>query len=274
MALQTQETLFFIDRDMEQVDTEPIAMGMAAVFAARCPGREGPNEDAVGLVSLVPDRGVLILADGFGGHPAGNQAAEIAVREIERAVRTNETATDDLRALIMEGFDRANAEVLALGVGAATTLAVLEIVQNRVRSYHVGDSGILVVGQRGKVKLRTMAHSPVGYAVESGLVEEDEAMYHEERHLVSNMVGSPDMRIDVGPVVHLALHDTVLMGSDGLFDNLTFDDIVARIRKGPLAAGVAELVRTSREIMTAPQPDQPSKLDDLSIVAFRRARGQ
>ena len=104
----------------------------------------------------------------------------------------------ELRDAILNGFEDANGAVQALGIGAATTLAVVEVKENIVRPYHVGDSMILVVGQRGKIKLQSVPHSPVGYGVESGLLDEKEAMYHEERHLVSNVVGSPDMRIESG----------------------------------------------------------------------------
>ena len=49
-----------------------------------------------------------------------------------------------------------------LGAGSATTLAVAEVVGQTVRTYHVGDSPIWVFGQRGRLKLQTVPHSPVG----------------------------------------------------------------------------------------------------------------
>jgi len=176
----------------------------------------------------------------------------------------------DMRTAILAGFDLANAAVRDLGVGAATTLAVVELFQDSLRTYHVGDSEILVVGQRGKVKWRTVSHSPAGYAVEAGLVDENEAMSHEDRHVVSNMVGSSEMRIDMGPVVRLAPRDTVLMGSDGLFDNLLIDEIIGAIRKGALETGVSALVQASQHHMTEPVADHPAKPDDLTIIAYRR----
>ncbi len=57
-------------------------------------------------------------------------------------------------------------------------------------------------------------------------------MHHEERHLVSNVVGTDDMRIELGPPLKLARYDTVLLASDGLLDNLYTDEIVELIRKG------------------------------------------
>jgi len=133
----------------------------------------------------------------------------------------------------------------------------------------VGDSMILVVGQRGKIKLQTVSHSPVGYAVESGLLDEAEAMHHEDRHLVSNMLGMTDMRIEVGSAIELAARDTLLLASDGLFDNLHVHEIVERIRKGPLAQVMQDLAAQCRGRMQAATDGQPSKPDDLTFVAFR-----
>jgi serine/threonine protein phosphatase PrpC len=128
---------------------------------------------------------------------------------------------------------------------------------------------ILVVGQRGKIKLQTVCHSPVGFAVESGYLDEREAMHHEDRHLVSNFVGSPEMRIEIGAPLTMAAWDTLLIASDGLFDNLHIPEIVERIRKGPLDVGVRKIVADATARMKRPANGRPSKPDDLTIVAFR-----
>jgi serine/threonine protein phosphatase PrpC len=129
---------------------------------------------------------------------------------------------------------------------------------------------ILVVGQRGRVKLQTTSHSPVGFAVEAGVLDEREAMHHEDRHLVSNVVGSPEMKIEIGPRLRLAMHDTVLLASDGLFDNLHIEEIVDRVRKGPLEVAARRLAQDSWERMTCPRSGQPCKPDDLTFILFRR----
>jgi serine/threonine protein phosphatase PrpC len=269
MALETCQTSFYIDCNMESVESGPVGRGGMAVFSARCPGRDGPNQDAAALIPVADNHCVLVIADGFGGHPAGAQAAEIAVRQIERFVCEREPAGENLRSAIVDGFEKADEAVREMGVGAATTLAVVDIEGDQVRSYHVGDSAILVVGQRGRIKMRSVAHSPVGYAVESGLIDEEEAMNHVERHIVSNMVGSAEMRIEIGPNIELAIRDTVLLGSDGLWDNMMFDDIVERIRKGPIVKSLQALSKECLDRMNSPSTDNPSKPDDLTMIAFR-----
>ena len=130
------------------------------------------------------------------------------------------------REAILSGFDRANRAVLQRGGGGATTLAVVEVRAGRLRSYHVGDSGVLVFGGRGKVRLQTIFHSPVGYAVEAGVLDEEEAMNHVDRHLVSNVVGDRSMHVGVSYPRRLRPMDTVVLASDGLFDNAYTEEVV------------------------------------------------
>jgi PPM family protein phosphatase len=174
-----------------------------------------------------------------------------------------------LRASILDGLDRANRAVLALGTGAATTMAVVEIAGRTIRPYHVGDSLILLVGGHGKVKMQTISHSPVGYGVEAGLLDDVEAMHHADRHIVSNVVGCADMRIEIGPARQLAPRDTILIASDGLSDNLRVEEIIDRVRKGRLAASLLTLADEAALRMRSPAEGQPSKPDDLTVVMFR-----
>lgn len=246
------------------------AAGVACVFTAPAPDRRGPNEDAVALIPVGEEAGVLVVADGAGGMPAGEEASRLAIEELAAAVREGVgDGEDSLRGAILDGFERANRAVRGQAAGAMTTLAVAEVRGDTVRSYHVGDSVVLVTGQRGRVKLMTVAHSPVGYAIEAGLLDERDAVHHEERHVVSNMVGDEEMRIEVGAARALATRDTLVVGSDGLFDNLYLAEVVDGVRKGPLHASIEELCRLGRERMQAEQPALPCHPDDLTCLAFR-----
>jgi len=262
-------SVLYLATDMETSVPYRLASGEVRVWTTRCPGKEKANEDAVALLPIGEARYVLAVADGFGGQPMGDQAARLALDALKEAVNHSTTAQFDVRHGILNGFDEANARVLELGVGAATTLAAVEIDGDRIRPYHVGDSEVLVVGQRGKVKLQTISHSPVGYAVESGLLEHDEAMHHEERHIVSNMIGLPEMRIDVGPSLRLQRRDTLLLATDGVFDNLHLPEIIELARTGPLETAINKLVQACHKRMQEPKEGMPSKPDDLTVVLYR-----
>jgi serine/threonine protein phosphatase PrpC len=210
----------YLEAEMEEAEIRPCVAGEVAVVSARSPLGDGVNEDAAALIPLGSSRAVLAVADGVGGTRAGAAASSTALRCLERALLDADPEAD-LRGAILDGIERANRAVIDLGTGAATTLALVEVTTGALRPYHVGDSAILLVGQQGKVKLQTVSHSPVGYAVESGLIDQDEAMHHEDRHLISNMVGSADMRIEVGPTLRVAPRDTLLRHPSKP-DDLTF----------------------------------------------------
>ena len=268
-TLERNEARVFFDRDHLSDALFTIGGGSLALYSSRSPDKEGANEDAVGILATGPDSAVIAVADGVGGAPAGSRASARAIECVLHAVQQAMRDEQDLRHSLLNGFDAANEQVLSLGVGAATTLTAVEINGCEIRAFHVGDSFMLITGQRGKVKLQTIPHSPVGYGIESGLLDEKEAMYHEERHLISNMVGTANMRIDVGSPYDLAPNDTLVLSTDGLSDNLHMAEIVECVRKGPLRKVATKLARMATERMEEKRPDVPSKPDDLTFLIFR-----
>ncbi len=266
----SQQTLIVTCGEMSSPDVLAVAGGEVAVFSARSPSKQTSNEDAAAVVPAANRGAILAVADGLGGQRSGAQAAELAVRAVAGCVTAAEGIAG-LRVAILDGFERANQSINDLGVGAATTLAAVEIDDSMIRPYHVGDSTILVTGQRGRIELLTVSHSPVSYAVEAGLLDEHEAIHHEDRHIVSNIVGSPEMRIEVGRSLTLKPRDTLLIGSDGLFDNLHVAEVVEVIRKGRLSVVAAALADACRRRMQEPEPDHPSHPDDLTFLIYRRS---
>jgi serine/threonine protein phosphatase PrpC len=247
-----------------------VAEGEVVLFSTRSPGKETDSEDGAAVIPVDDERAVLVVADGLGGQRSGAEAAGVALEAMTACVGREAETEAGLRSAVLDGFEQANARVAELAVGAATTLAAVEIDGPTVRAYHVGDSMVLVVGQRGKVKLQTVSHSPVGYAVEAGMIDAKEAIHHEDRHLVSNIVGTPQMRIELGGALRLRPRDTVVLGSDGLFDNLHLEEITEYVRKGPLPRAAGALAGACRQRMCEPGPDHPSKPDDLTFLLYRR----
>lgn len=258
-------------------DAEPgplgleIGPGLIAGVCLPCPDKEGPNEDCAMAVRYGEDAVVLAVADGAGGLPAGRQASATAMQALSDCLAQASRENLLLRTAVLNGIELAQSAVTSLANGSATTLTVMTVEDNVARSYHVGDTTALVVGQRGKVKLHTIPHSPTGFAVEAGFLAPEDALFHHERHLVSNFIGDPDMRIELGKTLKLAPLDTLLVASDGLFDNLHVEEIVDIIRSGPLGETASQLAARARERMLRPEPDHPTKPDDLSLLLFRTA---
>ena len=247
-----------------------IGGGSLVAYTCPAPDRTTGNEDTLAAIPYGPDAAVLAVADGAGGLPGGRKASETAIAALEASLTKSMEETMLLRTATLNGIETANAAVRDLANGSATTLTVVTIEGRIARTYQVGDSEAVIVGQRGKVKAQTMPHSPTGFAVEAGFLNQRDALLHKDRHLVSNFIGTSEMHIDVGAPVKLSHRDTVLLASDGLTDNIHFDEIVEFIRKGPLTEALAAIVKRAARRMTVESKTLPSKPDDLSVILFRK----
>ncbi len=266
-----QSMVFTARESAETGEFFELPQGQLALFLRKRPGRESYNEDSAGIQLLENGDCVLTVADGMGGAQGGAKAAAIVVKTLHSALARSKKQDAGCREEILDAFETANQKILRLGIGAGSTVATVELSGNQVRPFHAGDSQILLVGQRGKQKLLTVSHSPVGYAVEAGLIDEVDAIGHRERHLISNHVGSTDMRIEIGSAVTMSRFDTLLIASDGLFDNIHVAELLQLIRKGALEKVCGELIALLKKRMAGTELSEPCKPDDVGFILFRRS---
>lgn len=259
----------YLDANLNKPVELEVAHGRAAIYTRCAPYKQEANEDAVCVMERDDGDGILAIADGVGGERAGSMASKIMLETLADNFKAN--PTQDVQGIVLNSVDLANQAILSQGLGSATTIAAVGIHDTIIRPYHVGDSDILVIGQRGRIKFQSIAHSPTGYAVESGLLHEDDATGHEERHYVSNVVGSSEMRIDIGPILTMSARDRLLIMSDGVSDNLLMQDIVELVRKGPILEAARALLQAARERMEDETGDPPGKPDDLSFILYQRS---
>lgn len=253
----------------EEVKVLSFPAGVVAVYSASSPDKSPTdNEDAYTAIPLAGGALVLALADGAGGHNDGAAASRIAIESIEGALA--DSGELPRRAAIINGFENAHHKIGKRRPGAATTLIVAEIAERSARFCHVGDSGAMVLGGRGRVKHRTLFHSPTGYALEAGLMSETDAMISDERHLVSNILGMTTMSVEVGTPSPLALRDSIVIASDGLFDNLLTEEIVEAARGCAPEVACYALADAARMRMCSNIPGRPGKPDDLTVMVYRQ----
>ncbi len=234
-------------------------------FSKKSPFKDTCNEDAVGIFKTKKGF-VFAVADGAGGHPKGEEAAFLVLANIQKALESTDGSEDSHRRQIIDAIEKANKDLIAAGIGARTTITVCEVYKNHARGYQVGDSTLVICGQKGKIKYRSLAHSPVGYGIEAGLIDEKEALEHPDLHYISNLVGDSDMRIEIGPEIELNSYDTVFLASDGIFDNFSPDQIVNLVRKGSTADISESLMNLINEKI---YEKEDSKKDDISFVLFK-----
>ncbi len=261
------EEVLLIDCEDSGIVEVPVEGGAVVAYSARGPGKDR-NEDSV-LVARFSGGCLMAVADGMGGMSSGDRASRLALETLVERLAEGQEGTEQRRHVLLDALEEANRRILDLGVGAGTTLAATILSHGSARPVHVGDSACLHVGSGGRVKSWTISHSPIGYAVEAGLMDEQEALHHRLRHLVSNYLGTEDMRIEFGLSVQVAKQDTLLVATDGLFDNLTSAEIIERIRRGNPRAACEDLSQLARRRMLDPRPGEPTKPDDLCLLLYR-----
>lgn len=242
------------------------AYGQVTLVTRKSPERVTDNEDGL-LVQPVPDGFVLAVADGVGGLPRGQDAARILLRSIQ--ARCAAVAADgSVREALLSSVEDAGLSIQREGWGAASTLVAAHVTQGAVQTYHVGDSNTWLVGQRGRLRYASTPHSPVGYGVEAGLIGEQEALAHADLNLVSNLVGAKDMHIELGPKLALHRFDTLILASDGVWDNIPGDALIDVIRAGPIEEAAQKLTDQCQAQM-AREDEGFGKPDDLSFLLYR-----
>ncbi len=179
------------------------------------------NEDNF-TVDANPERGIYIVADGMGGHAAGEVASEMAVQIIQRELKqvtdleTESVAkltADTLRLANRAIHDRTITEVDKQGMG--TTASVLVISGAKYLIGQVGDSRVYLL-RDGALTQLTKDHSYVQEQVDAGFLTPEQARYHPYSNVITRCVGaSPDVEPDVyrGEV---RTGDLFLVASDGL----------------------------------------------------------
>ncbi len=174
--------------------------------------------------------GVFLVADGLGGHAAGETAAETAVQVVQERLAAFD-GEGDLEHKVREAISAANNEIYQLaqehaecnGMACVLTMAVAR--DDRVIVGHVGDSR-LYLAWNGELRKITSDHSPVGEKEDHHELTEEEAMHHPRRNEVYRDVGSQIRSADDPDFVEtksfLFRPDAaLLLCSDGLSDSLT-----------------------------------------------------
>ncbi len=262
-------TLMLVEEGTGRLVGLPFAAGEVVAYSAPCPGKTRPNEDAAAVIPTGDDRGFLAVADGLGGQPMAEQASGQALRTLEVWAGRVAQGERSPRDAVLSALEEANTRILEQAPGAGTTIAAVEVHDQVVRPFHVGDSIVLVCSARGRVRLETVPHSPIGYALAAGLIDEEDALHHPDRHIISNVVGSRQMRVEVGAPLTLEPGDTLLIASDGVTDNLRAAELIELVRGGSLRRAGEALAETCRGRMQAADGEEPSKPDDLTFLLYR-----
>jgi PPM family protein phosphatase len=196
------------------------------------------NQDAA-----YADGHVLTLADGMGGHPAGEVAASLVIGPFGRRVDAAEwDVVDHLRAATLAGED-AIADFVAQNpeaIGMGTTLTAVRLEGDRLGLLHVGDSRAYLLRDGG---LYQLSHDDtfVQSLVDEGVLSPDEARKHPQRNVVLRALQGRNTRFSLANF-EVREHDRLLLCSDGLSDVLTHEKLTEAVSDGDVETAAELLV--------------------------------
>lgn len=171
---------------------------------------------------VVPERGIFVVADGMGGHAAGEVASEMAVRYMTRELGSlvnlaDEQVAERMRAAIRAAnaaiFQRTLTEIDKRGMG--TTVTALVLYRARFLVGQVGDSRAYLL-RDGALTQITKDHSYVQEQVDAGYLTPEQARSHPYSNVITRCVGANS---EVVPDIYVGAvkpHDLLLLASDGL----------------------------------------------------------
>lgn len=194
------------------------------------------NEDAF-LVAA--DGRLAAVADGMGGHEAGEVASGLALESLAASLGdASQPSAEAVRNAVLRANRRVFEESVERGhvQGMGTTLTALWVPGDDGQAWigHVGDSRCLR-WRAGRFEQLTRDHSWVQAQVDSGLLTPEAALTHPMRNVITRSIGfEPEIEVDVIPV-DLAAGDVFLLCSDGLSGKLSSLDLAVRI--GSAVAG-------------------------------------
>ena len=216
------------------------------------------NEDRYAVASFVLEKRdrtpvlFAVLADGIGGHRAGEVAAELAVNHMMQAVARSDGR--HIRRTIEDAVSEASDAIAAhsesnenfKGMGA--TCATAWIVGDKLHTAYVGDSRIYLI-RSGRIQQLTVDHTWVQEAIERGVITPEMARQHPNVHVIRRYLGSPtppdpdfrlklfndegDQHAENNQGLQLQPNDILLLCSDGLTDLVWNDEILEVIRSKP-----------------------------------------
>ena len=197
---------------------------------------------------------LLILADGMGGHKAGEMASRLAVDSVLQSLQdwlgkcTEQTISRNLKKAVIRFVHKANNQIYLESLldyekyGMGTTIVVAVVRKNKLTFAHVGDSRAYLLRDKSLIRL-TVDHSRVQEQINNGIITLEQSVKSPLRNFLTRALGtSKEVQVDAQQIV-LNRDDKILLCSDGLTDMLNDHDIEKTLNKGlTLEKSITELI--------------------------------
>lgn len=173
---------------------------------------------------------LLIVADGMGGHNAGETASRMAATTLREFIIENINSYHEKDELIRDGILEANRKVFEESLkdekykGMGTTVTCCLILQNKLYLGHVGDSRAYIINVR-EIRKISEDHSYVQELINKGSITEAEAQMHPQRNLITRAIGIDKYVVVDTKIENLEDKDCVLLCSDGLTSYVSSEEM-------------------------------------------------
>ena len=201
------------------------------------------NEDSASYLERQNFK-IYVVADGMGGHNAGEVASKIAVEQIVRYVDENYSLEDE-ENLISKAIKTANEEIFKFSKtndklnGMGTTVTAGFVTSQYIYIANVGDSCCMAF-KNGELTKITKDHSLVQELLDSGTISEIEAINHPKKNIITRALGtSSDVNVDVFKI-DVNKYDLFILCSDGLTNEVTKGEILRIIDNNTNYISIAE----------------------------------
>lgn len=240
------------------------------------------NEDSALVITaaqdgddLRPSFGLFVVADGMGGHRAGEVASSLAARVTAHHIarrcylpsligRERDADQPALTEILIGAVRAANDAVSQQVPGGGTTLTCALVLGSQAYVAHVGDSRAYVLNEKGLEQI-THDHSLVDRLVETGQLTRDEAAVHPQKNVLYRAVGqSGALEVDTH-VRKVPRGEHLLLCSDGLWDMVNEADIVGLITEAPSLQDACE------DLVAA--ANKAGGRDNITVVLWRSPLG-
>ncbi len=173
---------------------------------------------------------LYVVADGLGGHAAGEVASALVVERLGELAVADDATPDAAQQQLAEAVRDANRRIHESATedpkraGMGTTVTAAVAVGDSLCLAHVGDSRAYLL-RDGELSQVTEDHTPVQRAVRAGVISAEEALHHPSRHVLAQAVGL-DVDVDVDtPRIELRAGDRIVLCTDGMTDPIPDTDI-------------------------------------------------
>ena len=218
---------------------------------------------------------MFLVADGMGGHRAGERASAIAVAAIEQFTlnnfrwffNTDSAGAQKVLQQFQMALGQADTQILEEAAenpelkGMGTTLTMAFQLASQLCIVHVGDSRAYLY-RDGQLHQITKDHTLVAEMVRSGAIRKDQAAGHHLRNVITNVVGGPTPGVKVeARAFQLQAGDCLLLCSDGLTEMVTNEAISATLDADPVPESAA------RKLLT--QANEAGGRDNITVLVAR-----